>query len=144
MKEMNRMATARDLMHAGCTCVQSNDTAANAARLMAEMDVGALPICGAEDSKIKGMVTDRDLVIEVMATGQDPETFTVDRLPQGHLILADANEDSDITLAKMKEHQINRIPVIDEGRLVGIISIADVSHRMPQSVTGDVVDAIRS
>jgi CBS domain-containing protein len=138
------MATARDLMHPGVTCVQSNDTAANAARLMAEMDVGALPICGAEDNKIKGMVTDRDLVIEVMATGQDPETFTVDRLPQGHLILADANEDADNVISKMKEHQINRLPVIDEGRLVGIISIRDISHRMPQSVTGDVIDAIKS
>ncbi|MCC3762050.1 CBS domain-containing protein [Glycomyces sp. TRM65418] len=138
------MATARDLMHPGVTCVQSNDTAGNAARLMAELDVGALPICGAEDNKIKGMVTDRDLVLEVMATGQDPETFTVDRLPQGHLILADANEDAENVIAKMKEHQINRVPVIDEGRLVGIISIRDVSLRMPQSVTGDVVDSIKS
>ncbi|HEX2143369.1 MAG TPA: CBS domain-containing protein [Glycomyces sp.] len=144
MKEMKSMATARDLMHAGCTCVQSNDTAANAARLMAEMDIGALPICGAEDNKIKGMVTDRDIVIEVVASGQDPETFTVDRFPQGHLILADANEDADVTIAKMKEHQVNRVPVIDEGRLVGIISIQDVSHRMPGSVTGDLVDSIKS
>jgi CBS domain-containing protein len=79
-----------------------------------------------------------------MATGQDPETFTVDRLPQGHLILADANEDADNVISKMKEHQINRLPVIDEGRLVGIISIRDISHRMPQSVTGDLIDTIKS
>ncbi|SDD18474.1 CBS domain-containing protein [Glycomyces harbinensis] len=138
------MATARDLMHTGCTCVQSDDTAANAARLMAEMDVGALPICGAEDGKIKGMVTDRDLVIRVMAVGHDPAAYTVDRLPQGHLILADANEDVDVTIAKMKEHQIHRLPVIDEGRLVGIIALADISHRMPESVTGGLVESIRS
>jgi CBS domain-containing protein len=144
MKEMSGMATARDLMHPGVTCVQSNDTAANAARLMAELDVGALPICGADDNKIKGMVTDRDLVLEVMATGQDPETFTVDRLPQGHLILARADEQADNVIAKMKEHHVTRLPVIDEGRLVGIISISDISHRMPQSVTGDVVDSIKS
>ena len=138
------MATARDLMHAGCTCVKSNDTAGNAARLMAEMDVGALPICGAEDDKIKGMVTDRDLVLKVMAAGHDADKYTVDRLPQGHLILANANEDVDITIAKMKEHQISRIPVIDEGRLVGIIALSDVSHRMPESVTGELVESIRA
>lgn len=138
------MATARDLMHAGCTCIRSDDTAANAARLMAELDVGALPICGAGDEKLKGMVTDRDLVIAVMASGENAETYTVDRLPQGHLILADANEDVDITIAKMKEHQVNRLPVIDEGRLVGIISLADVSQGMPESVTGSLVESIRS
>lgn len=144
MKEMSTMATARDVMHTGCTCVQSDDTAANAARLMAELDVGSLPICGAEDAKIKGMVTDRDLVIKVMAAGHDAEAYTVDRLPQGHLVLADANEDVEVTIAKMKEHQVNRIPVIDEGRLVGIIALSDVSQRMPESVTGGVVGSIKS
>lgn len=138
------MATARDLMHTGCTCVKSNDTAANAARMMAELDVGSMPVCGAEDDKLHGMVTDRDLVLQVMAKGHDPETYTIDQLPQGHLILADANEDVGNTLAKMKEHQINRLPVIDQGRLVGIISIGDIATRMPESVTGDVVGSIKS
>ncbi|MEV3935741.1 CBS domain-containing protein [Glycomyces sp. NPDC049804] len=138
------MATARDLMHTGCTCVKSNDTAANAARMMAELNVGSMPICGADDDKLHGMVTDRDLVLQVMAKGHDPESYTVDQLPQQHLILADANEDVDVTIAKMKEHQINRLPVIDNGRLVGIISIMDVAHHMPESVTGSLVDAIKS
>ena len=138
------MATARDLMHTGCTCIKSNDTAANAARMMAEMDVGSMPICGAEDEKLHGMVTDRDLVLQVMAKGHDPETFTVDQLPQGHLILADANEDVDITMAKMKEHQINRLPVIENRRLVGIITISDIANRMPESATGDVVSSIKA
>lgn len=138
------MATARDLMHTGCTCIKSNDTAANAARMMAEMDVGSLPICGAEDDKLHGMVTDRDLVLQVMAKGHDPEKYTVDRLPQGHLILAKADEDVDITIAKMKEHQINRLPVLDQGRLVGIISLGDVAHHVPKSVTGELVDSIKS
>ena len=138
------MATARDLMHTGCTCVKSNDTAANAAKMMAEMDVGSLPVCGAEDDKLHGMVTDRDLVLRVMAMGHDPATYTIDQLPQGHLILAKADEDVDITIAKMKEHQINRLPVIDKGRLVGIISLGDIAHHMPQSVTGELVDSIKS
>ncbi|MFG3340110.1 CBS domain-containing protein [Glycomyces sp. NPDC048151] len=138
------MATARDLMHTGCTCVKSNDTAANAARMMAEMDVGSMPICGADDDKLHGMVTDRDLVLHVMAKGHDAETYTVDQLPQGHLILADANEDVDITMAKMKEHHISRLPVIDNHRLVGIITLADIANRMPETAAGDVLSSIKA
>ncbi|GAA1669828.1 CBS domain-containing protein [Glycomyces endophyticus] len=123
--------------------MKATDTAGNAARLMAELNIGALPVCG-EDDKLKGMVTDRDLVLHVMAAGEDAESYTIDRLPQGHLVLADAGEDVEITIAKMKEHQVNRIPVIDGQRLVGIISLQDVSHRMPESVTGGLVESIRS
>ncbi|WP_026929579.1 CBS domain-containing protein [Glycomyces tenuis] len=136
------MATARDIMHPGVTCVRSDDTAANAARMMAELNVGCLPICGAEDDKIKGMVTDRDLVISVMANGKDPEHYTVDRLPQGHLILADANEDAEVTIAKMRQAQVHRVPVIDEDRLVGIIALADVARQMPEPATGELVESI--
>ncbi len=142
-KQSAGAAKARDLMHAGCTCVKSTDTAANAARLMAQLDIGAMPICGPDD-KLKGMVTDRDLVLNVMAAGEDAESYTVDRLPQGHLILADANEEADTTIAKMKEHQVNRLPVIENGRLVGIISLQDISHRVPEAVTGELVESIRS
>jgi CBS domain-containing protein len=138
------MATARDLMHAGCTCVKSDGTAAEAARLMAELDVGSLPICDTESDRIKGMVTDRDLVLRVIAAGHDPSTFTMDRLPQGPLVWADANEDVEDTLAKMKEHQVHRVPVLESGRLVGIIALWDVSHRMPEAVTGGLVESIRS
>ena len=137
------MATARDIMHPHAQCIQSHDTAANAARRMAEYGIGALPICDAEE-QIKGMVTDRDLAVRVMAAGHDAATYTVDRLPQSHLVLADANEDVEVTIAKMKEHQVNRLPVIDEGRLVGIIALADVSRRMPESVTGGLVESIRA
>ncbi|WP_199036949.1 CBS domain-containing protein [Glycomyces salinus] len=137
------MATARDLMHPGATCVRSDDTAANAARMMADMDVGCLPICGVDDEKIKGMVTDRDLVVHVMAAGKDPETYTVDRLPQAPLVWASADEDADITIAKMKEHQLHRLPVIGEDRrLVGIIALSDVARAMPESTVGELVESI--
>ncbi|GAB4006768.1 CBS domain-containing protein [Glycomyces albus] len=137
------MATAQDLMHPGATCVRSDDTAANAARMMAEMDVGCLPICGVDDEKIKGMVTDRDLVVHVMATGKDPETYTVDRLPQAPLVWSMADEDAEITIAKMKEHQLHRLPVIGaDRRLVGIIALADVARSMPESTVGELVESI--
>jgi CBS domain-containing protein len=136
------MATARDIMHKGAMCVQSDDTVANAARMMAEHDFGAMPICGAEDNKIKGMVTDRDIVVEVIAKGHDPNAYRVDQLPQGHLILCDANEDADAVLAKMSEHQVKRLPVIDDHRLVGIISLADVARNLPEPDVGELVEAL--
>lgn len=137
------MATARDIMHAGVTCVRSDETAANAARMMAEMNVGCLPICDTEDDRIKGMVTDRDLVISVMAGGKDPEQYTVDRLPQGPLVLAHADENATDTITRMREAQVQRVPVLnEERRLVGIIALADVARQMPEPSTGELVGAI--
>lgn len=136
------MTTAKDIMHTGVTCVRSDDTAANAARTMAEMNVGCLPICGVDDERIKGVVTDRDLVVSVMADGKDPEQYTVDRLPQGRLVLADADEDAADAIARMREARVHRVPVIENGRLVGIIALADVARQMPEPDTGVLVGSI--
>ncbi|GAB3661356.1 CBS domain-containing protein [Glycomyces tarimensis] len=136
------MATARDIMHPTAHCVHTHDTAANAARMMAEHDIGSLPICDAED-QIKGMVTDRDLAIQVMAAGYDPETYEIGDLPQHQsLVLADADEDADMTLAKMSEQQVRRVPVVEDGRVIGIIAQADVARRLPEPIVGEVVSAV--
>ena len=63
--------TARDIMTADCTCVGENDTVLDAAKKLAELDVGSMPICG-EDDRLKGMLTDRDIVVKVLAEGKDP------------------------------------------------------------------------
>lgn len=136
------MATARDIMHPNAQCIQSHDTAANAARAMAEYGIGALPICDAE-GRIKGMVTDRDLAVQVMAAGYDPESYEVGDLPQTQsLVLAEAAEDADMTLAKMSERQIRRVPVVEDGIVIGIIAQADVARSLPEPVVGEVVSAV--
>lgn len=136
------MATARDIMHPSAVCVHSHDTAANAARLMAEHDVGALPICDAEEQVI-GMCTDRDLTIQIIAAGFDAESFEVGDLPQMNtLVLAEADEDADMTLAKMSEHRIRRVPVLEDGRVVGIIAQSDLARNLPEPVVGEMVSAI--
>jgi CBS domain-containing protein len=63
--------TARDVMTQGVECVGENETVADAAKKLADLDVGAMPICG-EDDRLKGMLTDRDIVVEVLAKGKDP------------------------------------------------------------------------
>lgn len=136
------MAMARDIMRAGVVCVQSHDTAANTARLMAEHDVGALPICDPEGTLI-GIVSDRDLALQVMAAGFDAEDFEIGDLPQRQeLIVAAPSEDADEVLGRMAERQIRRIPVVEDDLVVGIISQADLARGLPEPVVGETVGAI--
>ena len=65
------MATARDIMTGGAECVGENETLVDAARKMRDLDVGSLPICG-DDQRLKGMITDRDIVVRCLADGGDP------------------------------------------------------------------------
>jgi CBS domain-containing protein len=136
------MATkARDIMTPDARCVGADETLVDAARLMAELDVGALPVCGADD-RLKGMVTDRDIVVRCLAQGGDPATTTAGELAQGKPVTIGADDDVDVALRTMAEHQVRRLPVIDGHRLVGMVSQADVARAMPDEKVGDVVAAI--
>ncbi|MGW2399467.1 CBS domain-containing protein [Kitasatospora sp. NPDC001664] len=123
------MITASDIMHAGAQCVRADQTLLDAAMMMRDMGVGALPICG-EDQRLKGIITDRDIVTRCIAEGKDPSTMKAMEL-SGHLHCVHADDSMDAVLKKMEQHQIRRIPVIDGERLVGMISEADLAmgHR---------------
>ena len=75
------MTTARDIMHAGATCVREHETLTAAAQHMRDLGVGALPICG-DDDRLHGMITDRDIVIKCLAAENDPTTTTAGELAQ--------------------------------------------------------------
>ncbi|MDH6579250.1 CBS domain-containing protein [Kitasatospora sp. MAP5-34] len=129
------MITARDIMHSGAQCIQADQTLMDAARMMRDMGVGALPICGS-DQKLKGIITDRDIIVRCIAEGKDPSMMKAMDLG-GHLHCVRAEDDMDTVLKKMEQHQIRRIPVIDGDRLVGMISEADLAkgHREGQHLT---------
>ncbi|MFB6889575.1 CBS domain-containing protein [Kitasatospora sp. NPDC056327] len=129
------MTTARDIMHAGAECIRADQNLADAARMMRDMSVGALPICG-PDQKLKGIITDRDIIVRCIAEGRDPAGMKAMELA-GHLHCVRAEDDIDTVLQKMEQHQIRRIPVIDGDRLVGMISEADLAmgHRQGQHLT---------
>ncbi|MFJ2866091.1 CBS domain-containing protein [Kitasatospora sp. NPDC087314] len=135
------MSIARDIMHAGATCVQENETLEAAARRMRELDVGALPICGL-DNRLHGIITDRDIVVKCLAEGRDPRTTTAGRLAQGKPITVDADADAAEVLRLMEEHRIRRLPVIEEHRLVGMISEADIARHLTRQEVGDLVEAV--
>lgn len=135
------MTTARQVMSGGAECVRTDQSAADAARLMAELKVGALPICG-PDNKIKGVVTDRDLVIKVIAPGRDPGKFPAGDLNQGEAVTIGADDDTEEVLATMTRHKVRRLPVIDGDRLIGMIAVADVARSLPNATTGSLVEAL--
>lgn len=135
------MPTAREIMTAGVTCAQENETLMDAARKMAELNVGALPICGS-DNQLKGMLTDRDIVVKVLAAGNDPTSVTVAQLAQGKPVTIGADDDSVEILATMARHKVRRLPVIDGHDLVGIVALADVARALPDQPVGDLLDTL--
>lgn len=135
------MTNARDIMTKNPRCIGVNDSLRIAAALMAELDVGALPICG-EDSKLKGMLTDRDIVVGAIAMGMDPETTPAHRLAKGRPVYIAPDDDVTVALAAMQEHQVRRLPVIEHRRLVGIVSQADIARALPAAQTGETVESI--
>ncbi|WP_037599892.1 CBS domain-containing protein [Streptacidiphilus rugosus] len=133
------MTSARDVMHAGAFCVGEDESLLDAARMMRDQGVGALPICG-QDQKLKGIITDRDIVIRCLAEGKNPTSMKARELA-GHLHCVRADDDIDTVLRKMEQHQIRRIPVIDGDRLVGMISEVDLAtgHREGQRLTDEQI-----
>lgn len=132
---------ARDIMTGGAECVGENQTVADAARMMADLDVGALPICG-EDNRLKGMLTDRDIVTRVVADGADPATVRAGELADGKPVTIGADDPVREAVRTMARHQVRRLPVIDDHRLVGIVSQADIARTHDDDVTGDLVELI--
>jgi len=133
--------TARDIMSGGVDCVGENETVADAARKMAQLGVGALPICG-DDDRLKGMVTDRDIVIKVIAEGKDPNTCKAGELGQGKPVTIGADDSLQELVRTMSQHHVKRVPVIDGHRLVGVVSESDVASSAPQDLVVDLVKGV--
>ncbi len=137
------MTRAGDIMHAGAECVGEHDTLADAARIMRERDVGALPICG-ENQKLLGILTDRDIVLRCVAEGRDPGRITAGELAQGRPMVIEADEDTEQVLRVMEQYRVRRLPVINhpDHKLVGMISEADIARGLPQARLAEFVTAI--
>ena len=132
---------ARDVMTEDCQCVGENESVADAAKKLAELDVGAMPICG-EDDRLKGMLTDRDIVVKVIAEGKDPGDVKAGELGEGKPVTIGADDSVDEALKAMSENAVRRLPVIDGQKLVGIVSQADVAKNVDETKVGDLVEAI--
>jgi CBS domain-containing protein len=128
-------------MTPGTACVGEKETVLQAAELMARLGVGAVPICGT-DNRLKGMVTDRDIVVKVLAAGSDPATTEAGTLAQGEVVTIGADDDAAEILRTMTSHKVRRLPVIDGHDLVGMVAQADVARALPDPQVGDLVEAL--
>lgn len=133
--------TAREVMTEGCECVGEQESIVDAAKKLSELNVGSMPICG-EDDRLKGMLTDRDIAVRVVAEGKDPASVTAGDLAQGKPVTIGADDSIEQALEVMSENQVRRLPVIDGHDLVGIISQADVASDLPEGKVGDLVQKI--
>ncbi|MEV5510754.1 CBS domain-containing protein [Streptomyces orinoci] len=125
------MTTAKDIMHPGAHWIPATETLQHAAQRMRDLSVGALPVSD-EDERLCGIITDRDIVINCVAEGHDPSTCTAADLAQGTPRWIDANADVQEVVREMGSHHIRRLPVIENKKLVGMISEADVARNLPQ------------
>lgn len=137
------MTKARDIMTPGADCIGAEDSVLQAAQKMTDLGVGALPICGTDD-KLKGMLTDRDVVVKVLGKGQDPENVKAGDLAQGEAVTIGADDSAEEILVTMTEHKVRRLPVIDGHRLVGVVAQADVARALPDPQVGQLLDALSS
>lgn len=132
--------TVKDVMTAHPTSIASEATAVEAARHMVSEDVGSLPVL--HEDRLVGMVTDRDLVLNVMAKDLDPHKVVVADVCSENPVTIGPDENLDEALRRMAKDQVRRLPVVDDGRLVGILAQADVARTAHPESTGRLVEEI--
>jgi CBS domain-containing protein len=132
--------TIRDFMTGNPRSVSPDSTIQDAAKIMRDEDAGVVPIT--EGDNLAGVITDRDIAIRAVAEGRDGQT-TVREIASQDVVTIDPEQELDEALRLMAQHQVRRLPVVEEdGRLVGIVSQADVARHGDDSRTGEVVEQI--
>ena len=130
-----------DLMTENPRTVQADASVVEAARLMRDDDVGLLPIV--EGERLVGTITDRDIAIRVVAEERDPNSVKVQEVASTDVVTIDPQQELDEALRLMAQHQVRRLPVVEEdGRIVGIVAQADIALHGDDSETGQVVQQI--
>ena len=112
----------------------------DAARLMRTEDVGSLPVV--QDGRLTGMLTDRDIAMRVVAEGKDPQLTTVGEIASGELVTVRPEQNLDEALRLMAQHQVRRLPVVEDDRLIGIVAQADVALEAERHRVGEVVGEV--
>jgi CBS domain-containing protein len=131
----------REVMTSKLCSIDADKPVAYAAKMMRDEDVGLAPIV--EGDRLVGTLTDRDIAIRVVAEGRDPESTSVRDVASADLVTVDPQQDFEEALRLMAQHQVRRLPVVEEdGRLVGIVAQADVAQQADDRQTGEVVERI--
>jgi len=116
----------REIMTNDVSAVSPQDSIIDAARIMQQRNVGCIPVCD-NKQEVKGILTDRDIVIRVVAEGRDPRQLDVNAVMSTGLTLGRPDMDAEEAAEIMAEHQIRRLPIVENNKLVGIVSIGDLA-----------------
>lgn len=135
------MSAVREFMTTDARCIKESQSLVDAARMMMDLDCGSLPICG-DDGKLTGMITDRDIVLKCVASGRNPADMLARDLATGRPQWVDADANIDAAIELMEKHQIRRLPVIADHKLVGIISQGDIARNYTEQRVGELVEHI--
>lgn len=131
----------KDAMHAGVTWVEPGTRLGELARMMRDQDIGAIPV--GENDRLVGMVTDRDICCKGVADGKDVSTLTARDVMTGPIIYCRDDEEIDDAARIMEEHEVRRLPVINENkRMVGILSMGDIADCASRDLTAEVTRAV--
>ncbi len=138
------MTTARDVMTPGTEFMKSDESVRDAATRLASTDIGVIPVCET-DGHLSGMVTDRDIVVKVVAQGKDPARVALsDLADQDEVVTIGADDSVEETVETMKRYRVRRLPVVDGQEVIGIVSQGDLARSLPPDQVGDLVAAISS
>ncbi len=131
----------REAMHKGAEWVSPETPIAEIAQTMRSLDIGCLPV--GKNDRLVGMVTDRDIICRGLADSLDPSDLTAENVMTRGIVYCNAEEDLEDALHLMEEKQIRRLPVIDDNkRMVGMLSLGDISHAVARELSGEVVSAV--
>ena len=131
----------KDAMHEGVTWVGPETPVRELARSMRDEGIGSIPV--GENDRLIGMVTDRDIAIKAFVDGKDPASLTARDVMNGPILYCRTEEDIDDAARLMEQHQVRRLPVIDENkRMVGILSLGDIASASSSALTGEVTHSV--
>jgi CBS domain-containing protein len=131
----------REVMTSNPCTIDADKSVSYAAKMMRDEDVGLAPVV--EGDRLVGTLTDRDIAIRVVAEGRDPESTTVKDVASTDVVTIDPEQELDEALRLMADHQVRRLPVVEEdGRVVGVVAQADVARLSDDRKTGEVVERI--
>ncbi|MEU4347835.1 CBS domain-containing protein [Streptomyces sp. NPDC023838] len=124
------MTTARDLMTVDVRCIPASETLDRAAQLMRDHNIGALPVKDS-DGTLTGIVTDRDIVVKVLAAGKEAAEVSAGDLAEGMPRTVSADADAAEAVRVMSDARVRRLVVVDDGEPVGVITEADLARHLP-------------
>jgi CBS domain-containing protein len=130
----------RDIMTTEIETAEPDDTLDEIAQMMRDQDTGAIPVV--EDDELIGIVTDRDIVVRCIAAGNDPSEIAVDEIISGDLQTVEPDDDIETARRVMSEKQIRRLPVVENGRLVGMVSLGDLAVKTDEEDVADTLENV--